>query len=443
MSPYEELEKLAQLKEKGIISAAEFAKKKKELLGTTTPSRSKKDAMATPPQPPAPALAPSSHPQQPVTRARSGFDVYLEKRQLMPGFADLPQTLNLIKTRISFKILAGISLLIALLFLLRPVSYDAYMFAITGFVLMTLGLLLSRVLPLFNGPSWPFLAGIFAMLCVSSFLPKTTQEKEAHVAFAKEQQKRGALASTKFDCSKVNLPATTTPVDKATAFQDALTKSWAPPAPGARVLLLEKSQFNRARCLFDLIGDQATPAQQRSMISALIRAEMFEDANTLAQSLKLTEIARDEYVSAANVGLQNFAAGRGTMDKIESYRAQAAALGATATTLQPIDKQIAFLRPAGSMREAYSLCKSAVDARLHDPSSAEYEHSTLELVAAGALVGEKICDIVNEKVCIVRIPSWVRAKNAFGAMRQTPFQCEVTFSKPSGQGTVTALNISP
>ena len=108
--------------------------------------------------------------------------------------------------------------------------------------------------------------------------------------------------------------------------------------------------------------------------------------------------------------------------------------------LSQLDNRIEYLRPAGSGREAYELCKDKVKMRLHDPGSAEFQFGFFELLGSSLMFGG-VCDIVNDKECIVKVDSWVRARNAFGAMRVTPFKCHVRFDKKTDSGSVILLNM--
>jgi len=247
------------------------------------------------------------------------------------------------------------------------------------------------------------------------------------------------------DCEKAMeaLGDDLSPANKTKLFQIAASRAFERPHPAAKVELLVESQLDRAYCYYASLGEQAPLSMHQAMFHLLVRARRYDHANGLAQAQGLTSYAAKEYLVIANQELMLYQKSRTTdhhFKLAQELRDQAIMFAAEPTSVEAIDKKIEYLRPVGSGREAYSLCKEAVKNRLHDPDSAEFEYSGLELMAAGALLGTG-CDVVTDKICVIKFDSWVRATNAFGAIRKTPFHCEVTFLKPEGSGTVTKLSL--
>ncbi len=184
--------------------------------------------------------------------------------------------------------------------------------------------------------------------------------------------------------------------------------------------------------------------------------EKLFDENKIEEGLKLIEESfelrkkREEmntkygskvheyYYTLANVEYVKLTKNKGSYEYFIKIIDKAKGWGSIPEKLAKLEKDSAKYRIVGDTRKAYSVCKDAIEDKLNDPSSAEFEYGTLELFAANALV--KLADINTPTESIFKFNSWVRSKNAYGVLIKKSFYCEVSFNKETEAPTLRKLN---
>ena len=211
--------------------------------------------------------------------------------------------------------------------------------------------------------------------------------------------------------------------------------------------------------IFLIFAFSSESSKQKEMDEKYSQVEKLFDENKIEEGLKLLEESKEiplkkpkdttiekygsklheYYFKLASEEYTKLTQNKGSYENFTKIIDKAKSWGSIPEKLTKLEKDSIRFKVVGDTRKAYSFCKDAVEDKLNDPGSAEFEYGTLELLAANALV--KVgADINTPTESIFKINSWVRAKNAFGVLIKKGFYCEVSFSKETESPTLRKLN---
>lgn len=246
------------------------------------------------------------------------------------------------------------------------------------------------------------------------------------------------------NCSNINSSLTSeTNQKKKQLFSEHKMQVFFKPVANVDFETLKEEELGVVECIFTLLEPESAINEQKQLLELYIKAGKYDRAYDFIAFYELTDYAINLYSDSAKKALEKYSKNSVSDRQYElskSYRNEIMKLNPSSDKIQKIDTLIEYYRPAGTNSEAYNLCKDSVSANLKFPDSAEFEYGTLSLMAAGALMGSP-CDVVNEKVCIKKIRSWVKSQNQVGLLGKTNFYCEVTYDKKTNEGKVSKLSL--